>query len=286
MSGADDGGLHFEVARLRAWALGGGLDEAMWDDYEEWSAIFAAFRRFVQLKPPAQWDAEESRDVLYAIAGDFEDGVLVDQLVERHPDVLIEIAARARHDGEIDARLQLAEALGRVDVDREACEALLLDYYDDDEEVVRRYALNALGAMRSRHTERIALEEWDRVHADQTAAERGVRASRIAAVLHALHRVQAPSFERLLTAAEADQSARVSDHAAHMRQWVADGGEGDMPWFCPSDAALREEDEEWREKGLPPLPRRLHREPPSRLETLLRRLSIRRQKRRAPTSSE
>src|SRR3954470_20653518 len=58
MSGADDGVLHFEVARLRAWALGGGLDEAMWDDYEEWSAIFAAFRRFVQLKPPAQWDAE------------------------------------------------------------------------------------------------------------------------------------------------------------------------------------------------------------------------------------
>src|SRR3954452_13552780 len=95
MSGIDDSGLCFEVERLRAWALGGGLDEAMWDDYEDWSAIYDAFRRLVALRPPVQWDVGEWRDVLYAIPGDFEDEVLVDELVDRHPDVLLAIAARA-----------------------------------------------------------------------------------------------------------------------------------------------------------------------------------------------
>ena len=147
--------------RFRSWALEDGQETAEWaSEYREWQAIWDAFRRFVDLKAPASWDAEEWRDVLFAIARDFEDGVLVDDLVERRPDVLIEIAVRALKDGEIDARLQLAEGLGRVDVDHDACEALLLAYRDDDEEVVRRYALNALGSMCSRQTERIALEEW------------------------------------------------------------------------------------------------------------------------------
>jgi hypothetical protein len=265
----------------------------------------------VDLKPPAQWDAGEWRDVLYAIAGDLEDEVLVDELVDRHPDVLLATAARGVHDGDVDARLSLAAALGRansdagprepllpddtdevaeppgrVDIDRDACEALLLDYHDDEEEVVRRYALNALGEMRSRHTERIALEEWDRVLAEETSELRGVRQSRINSVLHALHRVRAPSFERVLTAAEADKSVNVSEYAAHMRIWVADGGEGHMPWFRPSDAALRETDEQHRLEGLPPLPRDVYREPPSRLASLLSRLSGRRKNQPSETGSE
>jgi hypothetical protein len=201
MSDADDSGFRLEVDRFRSWALEDGQETAEWaSEYREWQAIWDAFRRFVDLKAPASWDAEQWRDVLYAIARDFEDGVLVDDLVERHPDVLIEIAARALKDGEIDARLQLAEGLGRVDFDHDACEALLLAYRDDDEEVVRRYALTALGSMGSRQTERIALEEWDRLHDEQATTPRSLRASRIAAVLYALHRVRARSFERVLPA--------------------------------------------------------------------------------------
>ena len=79
----------------------------------------------------------------------------------------------------------------------------------------------------------------------------------------------------------------VSDHAAHMRRWIADGAEGEwVPWFQPSEAALRELDEEFREQGHPPMPPDLYREPPSRLATVLRRLSRRRMKRRAGTGSE
>src|SRR3954454_5851253 len=91
----------------------------------------------------------------------------------------------------------------------------------------------------------------------------------------------------LLTAAEADQSAVLSEYAAHLRRWVADGGEGEM--FRPSDAVLRELDEQLRdrlrERGIPAPPRDLYREPPSRLATVLRRLSVRRKKRRAGTRS-
>src|SRR3954449_13403532 len=201
MSAADDSGLRLEVDGFRIWALGDRADYGEWEtEYGEWPAIWDAFRRFVELKPPAQWDAGEWRDVLYAIARDNEDEVIVDDLVERHPDVLIAIAARARQDGEADARLQLAEALGRVDVDRDTREALLLDYYDDHSEYVRRYALNALSEMGSRHTERIALEEWDRPgdHRREGRVDDGQVTSRVA-VLHALHRVRAPSFERVLT---------------------------------------------------------------------------------------
>jgi hypothetical protein len=279
MSAADDSGLRLEVDGFRIWALGDRADYGEWEtEYGEWPAIWDAFRRFVELKPPSQWDAREWRDVLYAIARDNEDEWIVDDLVERHPDVLIAIAARARRDGEVDARWQLAVALGRVDVDRDACEALLLDYCDDDEEYVRRRALGALSVMGSRHAERIALEEWDRVGEEHV--------TRRQVVLDALVSEHG-RLSVLLTAAEADQSAVLSEYAAHLRRLVADGGEGEM--FRPSDAVLRELDEQLRdrlrERGIPAPPRDLYREPPSRLAIVLRRLSVRRKKRRAGTRS-
>ena len=58
------------------------------DEYEDWPDIYEAFERFVDDKPPAQWTSGEWCDVLYAIARDDESTVIVDDLVERHPDMI------------------------------------------------------------------------------------------------------------------------------------------------------------------------------------------------------
>ena len=78
-----------EVDRFRVWALGSPRDFGEWEDeYEDWPDIYEAFERFVDDKPPAQWTSGEWCDVLYAIARDNESTVIVDDLVERHPDMI------------------------------------------------------------------------------------------------------------------------------------------------------------------------------------------------------
>ena len=123
--------------------------------------------------------------------------------------------------------------------ERDACERLLFDFCVDDDVNVRTEALEALAELGSRQTERVALAAWDRKDESQFTTRRSV--------LDALHKVGAPSFDRLLAAAEADESAVLSDYAAHMRRWIAGGAEEDMQWWQPSHAALLE-------LGLPPPP--------------------------------
>lgn len=253
-----------EVDRFRVWALGSPQDFGEWEDeYEDWPDIYEAFERFVDDKPPAQWTSGEWCDVLYAIARDNESTQIVDHLVERHPDMIRTIAARARQEGESLARSELAYALGQVAVERDACERLLLDFCGDDDVLVRTEALEALAELGSPQTERIGLKAWDREGESQFATRKSV--------LDALHKVGAPSFDRLLAAAEADESAALSDYAAHMRRWIADGAEEDMPWWQPSQAALLE-------LGLPPPPGQWReRRVAARLSDGLRRLFSRRE---------
>jgi hypothetical protein len=94
-------------------------------------------------------------------------------------------------------------------------EACLLAFARDGDEYVRRRALESLARLGSAHTERVALDEWDRPHEHQQWARMNA--------LWALHKVGSAALHRLLEDAERDPREHLSGFARRLRA-------GDVPF--------------------------------------------------------
>ena len=155
--------------------------------------------------------------MLYALARDNEISFLAYTVGQQHPEILRCLAAAALEQGEPDAKWQLAVELGREGTLCAEAEGLLLRMAQeegDENEYVRRRALKELATLNSLHTEQLALTAWNEPGENQQWARM--------AALWSLHRVQAPSLERLLAESEVDTRPHLSAYAQRMRRGEAD----------------------------------------------------------------
>jgi 3-methyladenine DNA glycosylase AlkC len=202
-----------EVDRFKKWAdaYPPGPRSGEWEcDYPDWEPLYAAVLELLDCRPVAAWSAEETQAVLYALARDNEIQYLAREIRRRHPATLIRLAQEATRTGEPDAKWQLAEELGRLQSDGSQAEQILLQLVRDEDEYVRRRALQALARLGSSAVEELALRAWQRPHEHQQWMRM--------AVLWSLHRIGSPLLAGLLEDAEKDSRAYLRDFAGRVRQ--------------------------------------------------------------------
>lgn len=196
-----------EVERFQVWSTTV-EHRAEWEEtYPWWGDLYDAVRDVLQTLPLEDWTPELQQDVLYALARDNEDEVLLGELLD-HPGILLRLAAAAVVYPDYEARWQVAHALGHLNKSPVECDAVLrVLATTDEEEYVRRRALLALGNRRSPLAEPLALGAWDT----------GQEYQRIAA-LEVLYQVHSSHLSRILEAAQHDSREAVRAWAAWIRQ--------------------------------------------------------------------
>ena len=152
-----------EVERFRAWAAEhtAGPHSAEWEcDYPDWENLYAAVLGFVATRPIGTWSTEELDAVLYSVARDNEDHYLSEEIADRHPALLLDLAEAAVPADEAEGKWQLAYELGQSEREPERRDAVLLKLARDENEYVRRRSLGALTRVKAATTEAVALEAW------------------------------------------------------------------------------------------------------------------------------
>ncbi|HEV2159546.1 HEAT repeat domain-containing protein [Bradyrhizobium sp.] len=160
------------VSAFRSWAdsLPAGQRSGEWEcDYQQWPAITKAFAAFLDSLTPQLWDSSNIEMLLYILARDNEMELLKEELTAR-PIHLLALAKVSFNCEEPDARWQLADALGSVELATTEVEPLLERYFRDENEYVSRRALLALARRQSKHAEPFALRAWGTGHEYQRMA--------------------------------------------------------------------------------------------------------------------
>jgi HEAT repeat protein len=204
--------LLVEVERFRAWAANYSLIERSgeWEvEYENWDALYSSVREFLDKRPVNSWSANELTAVLYAIARDNECENISSDILERSDDLLLDLAEASLQHGEADAKWQLASALGHIKTQESRREQLLQTMVQDENEYVRRRALQSLARTASPATEQYALDAWRRMDEAQEYARMNA--------LWALHRIHSPQLASLLLEAEQDRWPHLTAYAAKIR---------------------------------------------------------------------
>jgi hypothetical protein len=203
-----------EVERFRSWAAKYLLTErnAEWEvNYADWDRLYAAVSVFIQERPVNSWSAAEMSAILYVIARDNECESLSDEFGD---DLLLDLTEASLATEEVDAKWQFAAQLCRVKTDIERRERLLQILAQDENEYVRRRALQSLARTESPVTEEYALDAWRRPDESQEWARMNA--------LWALHRIKSPRLAPLWAEAEQDERQHLSEYAARVRNGEID----------------------------------------------------------------
>ena len=138
--------LKLEIASFRRWASETGKHpgcSAEWEcDYPNWRGLYLAVEHFLVSVANRPLATDELDLILYALARDNECEQIL-EILERFPNVAMQLARFGWNYSESDARWQLAVLLGRIK-SLDSVE-LLQHYISDKEEYVRRRARLALG---------------------------------------------------------------------------------------------------------------------------------------------
>lgn len=199
--------LPFEIEKFKRWAS---IEPAPrygeWEcDYDNWPELYAATLGFIQSSNSECWSEHDVNDILYVIARDNEDAYLVEELSSM-PDRLLFLATAAVSSKENDAKWQFARQLGELTKHKADAERLLLLLIEDHDEYVSRISLLALAALRSPHTEQLAIRAWSS----------GQEYQRIAA-LWALKNIESPKLPEYLQLARADGRNTVVSNAEEIQ---------------------------------------------------------------------
>lgn len=206
-----------EVEKFRAWAATQDQGELEWEtDYgeEKWQEIYDAVGEFLMVSIPTGWTTEELEDLFYIMARDYVWREIHSQL-QHHSDAALCLASESLNspDTEWKLRLQLADVLSRLPFDARI-EPLLLRFVDDEEEYVRRRALQSLTRIGSSQAEQLALREWNRESQTQ-------QWSRMMA-LACWHHINSPLLEPHLSEAESSAMEYLSYFARRLRNGEAE----------------------------------------------------------------
>lgn len=195
-----------EIEKFQKWAeqLPEAEKDLGWEaGYEHWPALRAAVLALIRATDPGTLapDAPEYSLLLYAVARDNVEQILAGDLVD-HPKWLHALARAALEFPDVDARWQIAVALGGSP-DKAEAEKMLLEYHAGADEYVGRMALLALANLGSKQTEQLAAKAWNTKDEYQ----------RIAA-LWAVKRVNSPHLPKFIDAAKKDGREKLMSNLA------------------------------------------------------------------------
>ncbi|HWE92899.1 MAG TPA: HEAT repeat domain-containing protein [Tepidisphaeraceae bacterium] len=202
------------VDRFRQWADSHypGQPTDYWVfNFDGWDELHAAVMHFVENVAMDRWSDEQMHAVLDAIHYDDEHLYLAREIGERRPDLLIPLAKASMKPGSgYAARWQLADQIGRMRDPSPAREEVLLRFAHDEEEYVRRRAIQSLARIGSAAAGPLVLKAWS----EETDAQQWTRMM----TLWVLHRIGSPRLEDLLAQAERDQRPHLSEYARKVRR--------------------------------------------------------------------
>ncbi len=200
--------LHEAVVRFREWAASYDSVEgrtAEWElDYGSWKQLTESFMTYLDSCSPQAADEPGISDILYAIGRDNEMEELVEELANRSNWFLRALPYALSCD-EDDVRWQFACQLGSGNFEFFVAESALLKLVNDDNEYVRRIALQALGRIGSGHTEAFCERAWETGHEYQ----------RIMAIW-VLKDIKSAKLERYLAYTKHDGRKHVVSNAAEI----------------------------------------------------------------------
>ena len=197
-----------EVGKFRAWAKER-VQIAEWEcNYEEWQPLYEGVEQFVKSAPPHAWTAQQTEDLLYILARDWECQIISERLRPDHAEVAFHLAFESLEQSDWDARWQLADVLGHLPLDPRI-EPLLLRFVHDEEEYVRRRALQSLTRIGSSRVETLAHREWKREDENQQWARMNA--------LSCWNHINSPLLESHLREAEASDMNYLADYARRLR---------------------------------------------------------------------
>ncbi|MBS2037339.1 HEAT repeat domain-containing protein [bacterium] len=160
--------FHSLVTRFR------GIEEDAYD-FEEQSHLLAAARDLLQIRPYQEWTADEIRDFLFVCSLDPDEelvpclgleGLCGGELAQSRSRLLA-LASHSLEIGTQQCRSQFAEILRGAGALDEELETLLVRFAEDEDEYVRRMAVDSLGQLHSPLSEHFALRLWHRENPNQ-----------------------------------------------------------------------------------------------------------------------
>ncbi len=199
--------LFHEIKNFRLWAEESPEKRfGEWEcDYQEWSEIYDAIPNFLESGRIDNLNTGDLEELLYIISADNECEIIAAKIAE-HPKQLIFLARFALNSDLINAKWQLADVLGNVEVHKAEEEQLLFLFANDEDEYVSRRALGALGRIGSSRLVEFVELAWATNHEYQ----------RIMA-LSALRKVKSPELEKYLALADSDGREYVVKCAERIR---------------------------------------------------------------------
>lgn len=175
------------VAGFKSWAAKIPQDDRYgeWEcDYPSWADIYTEWTSLMANLEVSEWTLSLTETALYAVARDNECQFLSRQ-IPLH--VLRLLAKAARDCSEPDAKWQLAVELGKSSINNQD---ILLALANDENEYVRRRAVQSLARLGSTYAAELALREWEKAADDFPWSRMNA--------LWVLYRVSSPSLTTLL----------------------------------------------------------------------------------------
>ncbi|WP_373231375.1 HEAT repeat domain-containing protein [Cohnella sp.] len=174
-------------------------------DYPNWMEIINAIDLFLQSNNYEDCNEEIINAFLYLIGRDNEREYLAELLVE-HPNFLIHLAKRGFSYPDHDTRWQLVFYVSKLYGTYHEVEDIVISYWQDSNEYVRRRALLALGFMKSKYAEELAVEAYLSDYEYQKIA-----------ALEVLHMINSPKLYDYLKLSEQSESTIIRNGALRIR---------------------------------------------------------------------
>ncbi len=185
-------------------------NELEWEtQYPYWSTIKKIYQELIETTNFNEWDTETINNVLFLIARDNECEILASSLCDMNPECLYFLSKYALNYYDPDAKWQLAYYISKIYNRFPGAEEIILNYYNDSHEYVKRRALLSLGYINSKYAEQCALNSW----------ESNLEYQKITA-LHTLYEINSPKLKIFLQKAEEDLSETVRTNANQIKDLI------------------------------------------------------------------
>jgi len=148
-----------QVDNFRQWSRTIKLEFEWEESFPNWQLIYTIFDTLIETTTYEMWNQRTVNNLLFIIGRDNESELLMSKIAE-YPGALLFLGREGITYTDCDTKWQLAHYLAECFSDHPDVEEIILKYYEDDNEYVKRRALLALGIIKSKYAEQCALESW------------------------------------------------------------------------------------------------------------------------------
>lgn len=127
--------------------------------YPNWELLNTIFNSLLDTTSYFDWDQRTINNLLYIIGRDNECELLIQKVAE-YPKSILFLGKEGLSSSDADTKWQLAHYLTHAKSLQPETEEVILKYFKDQNEYVRRRALLSLGILKSKYAEQCALESW------------------------------------------------------------------------------------------------------------------------------